>query len=89
MGGDSTGERRVGVREVRLRVACLVAVEACAVALAYALAARVSIPLGVLAAVVAALGFLRLQHTTRLARSGASSTSTPTVGPSATSVARG
>ena len=64
MGDDSTGGRRVGVREVRLFVACLVAVAASAVGLAYALAARVSIPLGVLAAVVAALGFLRLQHTT-------------------------
>ncbi len=64
MGGDSTGERRVGVRGVRLFAACLVAVGACAVGLAYALAARVSIPLGLLAAVVAALGFLRLQHTT-------------------------
>ena len=63
MGGDSTGERRVGVREVRLRMACLVAVGACAAALAYALAARVSTSLGVLAAVVTALGFLRLLHT--------------------------
>ena len=63
MGGDSTGERRVGVREIRLFFACLVAVGACAAGLAYALAARVSIPLGVLAAVVTALGYLRLLHT--------------------------